>query len=83
MNNRVYLVTVTISSSDSEVRNLTPYDNQDTAIRKFHEIFNTVGAGSKKVSAVLLDSNLYPIKSDNWEHIEPEPVPTPEETPTE
>lgn len=73
-----YLITVIVNSKDTEARNLTPYNDYDTAIRKFHEAFETVGAGSKKISAVLLDNNLNPIKHEVWTLTE-----TPTETPAE
>lgn len=82
MNNRYYVVSVTITSQGTEQRNFTAYDNKDNALRKFYEAFASVGAGPQKISALLLDSNLYPIKSDNWEK-ELEPTPEPEETEAE
>ena len=84
MNERYYLVDVIINSTGTETRNLTPYDSLETALRKFHQIFGAIGAGPLKISATLLDFNLYSIKSEVWEkEVEPEPEPTPEETPTE
>ena len=80
MNGRYYLVRVTITSVGTEDRNLTPYDNIDTALRKFHEAFNVIGGGPKKIVATLLDSNLNEVKRDLWEQPEEEPTP---ETPVE
>ena len=80
MNGRYYLLTITIASTGTESRNLTPYDNIDTALRKFHEAFNGIGGGPKKIVATLLDSNLNEVKHDLWEQPEPEPTP---ETPVE
>lgn len=59
---------------------MTPYDNIDTALRKFHEAFNGIGGGPKKIVATLLDSNLNEVKHDLWEQPEEEPTP---ETPVE
>lgn len=75
MNGRYYLLTITITSVGTESRNLTPYDNIDTALRKFHEAFNGIGGGPKKIVSALLDSNLNVIKHDLWEQPEPEPTP--------
>lgn len=80
MNGRYYLLTITIASTGTENRNLTPYDNIDTALRKFHEAFNGIGGGPKKIVSALLDSNLNVIKHDLWEQPEEEPAP---ETPVE
>ena len=55
MENRWYVFKVTITSSGTEDRNLTPYDDHDTAIRKFHEAFNTIGGGPKYIAATVLD----------------------------
>lgn len=84
MNERYYLVDVTITSSGAEQRNLTPYDSLETALRKFHQVFGSIGAGPLKISANLLDNNLFPIKNEVWEKKpEPEPEIEPEEEPTE
>ena len=76
MAKRYYLLVVKITSQDTEDRSLTPYDVKETAIRKFHEAFNTIGGGSKKISAILLDDNLGIVKSEVWEQdaeaVEPE-----------
>ena len=74
MNERYYLVDVTITSSGAEQRNLTPYDSLETALRKFHQVFGSIGAGPLKISATLLDNNLYCIKAEVWEkEVESEP----------
>ena len=80
MNERYYLVDVTITSSGAEQRNLTPYDSLETALRKFHQVFVNIGAGPFKISATILDNNLYPIKSEVWKK---EDEPEPEVEPTE
>lgn len=76
---RFYLVSIVISSKDTEVRNLTPYDDIDTATRKFHESFGSIGGGSKKIATVLLDEYMNEIKKEVW--LEPQPEPEPEPTP--
>lgn len=63
---RYYLITVKITSQDTEDRNLTPYDDLTTATRKFHEAFNSIGGGSKKISAMILDSNFGIVKTEVW-----------------
>lgn len=73
---RYYLATVKVTSSDTEDRNFTPYDDLNTATRKFHEAFNTIGGGSKKINAILLTSDFGIVKTEVWE----QPV---EETPSE
>jgi hypothetical protein len=74
MNEKYYLVDVTITSSGAEQRNLTPYDSLETALRKFHQVFGSIGAGPLKISATLLDNNLYSIKAEVWEkEVESEP----------
>lgn len=62
-----YVLSVTITSKDEEQRKLTPYDSYDTALRKFFECFNTIGGGPKKITALLLDADLYVLKSERWE----------------
>lgn len=82
MANRYYLVKVIITSTDAENRELTAYDDIDVATRKFHEGFNTIGGGPKKISMLLLDLNLNTLKKEVWMAPLPEPEPTPEpETP--
>ncbi len=63
---RYYLITVKITSQDTEDRSLTPYDDINTATRKFHEAFNTIGGGSKKISAMILDEKFGIVKSEVW-----------------
>jgi len=74
MENRYYLVQVVITSSGAENRTLTPYDNVDTALRKFFETFNVIGAGPNKICAALLDSNLNTIKREYWAAPVEEPI---------
>lgn len=63
---RYYLIVVKITSQDTEDRQLTPYDDINTATRKFHEAFNSIGGGSKKISAMILDSNFGIVKTEVW-----------------
>lgn len=62
---RFYLLSVTINSDGKEVRNFTPYEVKDTAIRKFYETFAGVGGGPKKITAILFDENLNLIKRES------------------
>ena len=66
MGNRYYVLEVTVTSQDTETRKFTPYDNPDTAERKFFEAMTGIGGGSKKIMALLLDSNLNTIKKEVW-----------------
>lgn len=63
---RYYLVVVKITSQDTEDRQLTPYDDKDTAYRKFHEAFASIGGGSKKISAMLLTEDFGIEKTEVW-----------------
>jgi len=93
MEQRFYVVEVTTNSTGTETRKLTPYDNSETAYRKFFEIMTGIGGGALKICALLLDENLNQIKKEVWvKYIEPEPEPeptpepeeeNPEETPSE
>ena len=62
-----YLVNVTISSNGTEDRQFTPYDVLETAQRKYHEALTGIGAGSRKISVCLLDSNLNQIQKEVWQ----------------
>lgn len=77
MDNRWYVVSVIINSNGSETRNMQPYDSEDTAIRKWHEAFNTIGGGPKLISATILDRfmNQDPRHTEVWQEQEPEPEP--------
>lgn len=77
MDNRWYVVKVVINSNGSETREFTPYDSEDTAIRKWHECFNTIGGGPKLISATILDRfmNQDLKHTDTWRQAEPEPEP--------
>ena len=81
MANRYYLVKVLITSSGAENRELTAYDDIDTATRKFHEGFNTIGGGPKQIAMLLLDAYLNTIKKEVWMEPAPEPEPEPEPNP--
>lgn len=71
------LLVVTITSKDTETRVITPYDDLDTATRKFHDAFSTIGAGPKKISVVLMDSDLRALRHEVWN------APVEQTTPTE
>lgn len=75
MEERYYLITVTVASGGTENRVMTPYDDKDTALRKFHEAFNSIGAGPQYIAATILaKSQFAPIKTEVWqEEVEPEP----------
>lgn len=67
MEQRWYVFKVLITSNGSEERSLTPYDDHDTALRKWHECFNTIGGGPKFISATLLDRYMnQDLKHTDW-----------------
>lgn len=74
MEERYYLVTVTVASNGGENREMTPYDDKNTALRKFHEAFNAIGAGPKYIAATVLEKSQFAsIKSEVWKlELEPE-----------
>ena len=80
MNEKFYVVEVTTNSTGTETRKLTPYDNNETALRKFYEPLNSIGAGPIKICVGLYDENLTEIKREVWMQAVDE---TPEEIPTE
>lgn len=66
---KYYLISIITNSQGTETRNLTPYDNKETALRKFHEAFNTIGAGSKEIYAEIIEKNGVSydiIKRETW-----------------
>lgn len=86
INKRLYVLEITTTSQGTEERHFTPYDNTETAYRKFYEPLTKIGAGPKKIVVGLYDSDLNQIKRESWEKPEElevvEPV-TPEDEPTE
>ena len=67
MNERYYLLVVKVTSADAEERNLTPYDDYNTALRKFHEAFNVIGGGPKYIAATIIEKNSFnEIKCEIW-----------------
>ena len=74
MENRYYVLSITVTSTGGEQRNLTPYNDLDTAKRKYYEAFAGIGAGPKFISAEVLDAylNVVPGYKDWWELAETE-----------
>ena len=66
MEERVYLLVIKTLSSGAEERSLTPYDDQDTALRKFHEAFNVIGGGPTYIGACILDRGFHELKVEVW-----------------
>ena len=67
MEERYYLVVVKVTSQGAEERTLTPYDNKDTALRKFHEAFEVIGGGPKYIAATIIEKNSFSeIKCEIW-----------------
>lgn len=80
MNERQYVLAITTTSSGAEVRTLTPYNNDEVALRKFYEPFGDIGAGPLKICVLLLDQYLNVIKREVWiKYIEPEEPEEPEQ----
>jgi len=66
---KYYLISIITNSQGTETRNLTPYDNKETALRKFHEAFGSIGGGSKEIYAELIEKNNVSydiIKRETW-----------------
>ena len=78
MDNRYYVLKIQINSSGAEERSFTPYDDLTTAERKYHEAFNTIGAGPQHIAVEVLDRylNIVPGYISVWEPpVEPGPEP--------
>lgn len=71
---RYYVVNVTIASSGTENRIINPYDNEETALRKFYEPLGSIGAGPKKICVLLLDEYFEVLEKKVWEHVEPDVI---------
>lgn len=72
MEERYYLVVVKVLSSGTEERTLTPYDDENVALRKFHEAFNTIGGGPTYIAATILDKVAFSeIKCEVWKQETP------------
>ena len=69
MEKKYYVVNVTTNSNGTETRNLTPYTNEETALRKFYEPLGSIGAGPTKICVLLLDEYFEVIKKEVWEHV--------------
>ena len=69
MEERYYVLSITVTSSGAEDRKLTPYGDKNTAIRKYHEAFNGIGGGPTFISAEVLDKYLNVVGNyrDYWE----------------
>ena len=69
MEGRYYVLSITLTSQDTEQRVLTPYDDLDTAKRKYHEAFAGIGGGPKFISCAVLDRYLNVVDGyrDYWE----------------
>ena len=70
---RYYVASVVINSTDTETRKFDPYDNYDTALRKFYEPFGVIGGGPKSISVALLGEGLITLKREIWQQT-PEPT---------
>lgn len=50
-----YVAVIKELSSGSLEKTFTSYDSKDTAIRKYHEAFNTVGGGPNRITSMLFE----------------------------
>ena len=53
-----YVVTIKKLSNDSIDRAITPYDDKATALRKYHEAFNVIGGGPKRITAMIIEDSV-------------------------
>lgn len=72
MEKKYYVVYVTTNSNGTETRNLTPYTDEEVALRKFYEPLESIGAGPTKICVLLLDGYFEVIEKKVWEHVEPD-----------
>jgi len=64
---KYYVTSIITNSQGTDTRNFNVYENYETALRKFYEAFNTIGAGSKRIVATLSDEYLNVTKHDMWQ----------------
>ena len=55
MEGRYYVFKIVLNSQGTETRDLTPYDDINTAERKYHEAFNVIGGGPTFISCCVMD----------------------------
>lgn len=67
---KYYVTSIITNSTGTDTRNFNVYENYETALRKFYEAFNTIGAGSKRIAATLSNEYLVEVKRDFWEQAE-------------
>lgn len=72
MEKRYYVVNVTTNSNGSETRELIPYTDEETALRKFYAPLGNIGSGPIKICVLLLDEYFEVIEKKVWEHVEPD-----------
>lgn len=77
MEKKYYVVNVTTNSNGSETRELTPYTNEETALRKFYVPLGNIGGGPTKICVLLLDEYFEVLEKKVWEHVEPEIISAP------
>jgi len=68
-----YVIIIKELSSGSIEKSITSYDNKDTALRKFHEAFNVIGGGPKRITSILMEDVItqrYDTLTPNVESIE-------------
>lgn len=78
MSERYYVLEITTTSNGAETRNITPYTDFETALRKFFAPLGSIGAGPKKICVNLLDSDTNVLKKEIWTNNAPEDEPSEE-----
>lgn len=58
MSNNYYVVVIKKLSNDSIERTITPYGDKDVALRKYHEAFNVIGGGPKRITAMIIQDSI-------------------------
>ena len=53
-----YVIVIKKLSSDTIEKSITSYDNKDTAFRKYHEAFNVIGGGPKRITSMVIEDSV-------------------------
>lgn len=50
-----YLIVIKTLSTGTQDRSLNSYEDENIALRKFHEAFNVIGGGPRRITAILMN----------------------------
>lgn len=50
-----YVVIIKKLSNGSIDKSIASYDDKDTALRKYHEAFNVIGGGPKRITSMIIE----------------------------